>query len=168
MSPATATVAYLAANGAGFNDAKAKRYGRYLERKVGLGERVVAAEEIVAAARPKRSPIHECFTWDDHEAAEQFRLVEARRLVSHIVRVEPLPTGETAKVRAFLHVTSETGDRGYVAETVVWQSENLSQQVVTRAVAELRGWVRRYSVYTQLAGVATRIDEVLSDELGEQ
>lgn len=41
----------------------------------------VTAERVLDSARPKNSPLHDEFTWDDSAAAEAYRLEEARRLI---------------------------------------------------------------------------------------
>jgi len=39
---------------------------------------------VVAAARPEASPIHPCFEWRDHVAAEAHRLWQARELIKSV------------------------------------------------------------------------------------
>lgn len=48
----------------------------------------VKASVLVARAKPKNSPAHAGFTWDDKKAAEEFRLEEARRWI-RVVVVKP-------------------------------------------------------------------------------
>jgi hypothetical protein len=38
----------------------------------------ITAHAVLDAARPESSPIHDCFDWDDSEAAEKWRLEQAR------------------------------------------------------------------------------------------
>ncbi len=42
------------------------------------------AKQVVVEARPPGAPLHDMFTWDDSEAAEQFRLREARTLIRSV------------------------------------------------------------------------------------
>jgi len=44
-------------------------------------------DEVVEAARPDDSPIHDCFTWSNEEAGQRYRLNEARSLIRR-VRIE--------------------------------------------------------------------------------
>jgi tRNA A37 N6-isopentenylltransferase MiaA len=46
------------------------------------------AVDVVEAARDDASPLHDAFEWSDTEAAEQFRLQQARRLIRAVVIVE--------------------------------------------------------------------------------
>jgi hypothetical protein len=55
------------------------------------------ASELVEAAKPKKSPIHDAFTWDDAKAGEEYRLIEARlwlRTVEVTVIKEEVPQNE--------------------------------------------------------------------------
>jgi hypothetical protein len=159
---------FKAAAGAGFSDADAERFGKFLEGKLGLGSRPVSPEAIVEAARPTRSPLHRQFTWDDTEAATRYRISEARHLVTHIVVATPLANGGQASVRAFHSVATDSVDpdvtaRGYVSERVVWTHPEWSAQVVARARAELRGWQRRYATYEELQHLMGAIDDALEE-----
>lgn len=63
---------------------------------------------LVDEARSPKSPLHKCFCWDDTEAAEQYRLIQAAALIRRIkVTVE---TGEnrSVRVRAFVNVIEPT------------------------------------------------------------
>jgi hypothetical protein len=54
----------------------------------------VDAETVVKAAKPKNSPLHDHFEWNDGEAAHKYRLIQARtmiRSVGVIVRGEKKP-----------------------------------------------------------------------------
>ena len=51
--------------------------------------------DVIKAAEPEASPLHKHFTWDDGEAAHQYRLYEARHLIRTVTvireeRVMPL------------------------------------------------------------------------------
>lgn len=69
-------------------------------------------DAIVEAARLRTSPLHEAFTWDDEEAAHQYRLREAGHLVTSIVVVDDM-TGEIAP--AFLSVRMAKSAQGMAA-----------------------------------------------------
>jgi hypothetical protein len=43
--------------------------------------------DVVNAARPEESPLHSHFEWDDSEAAEEYRLYQARYLIRNTPRV---------------------------------------------------------------------------------
>lgn len=74
------------------------------------------AENIVREARKRASPLHKLFEWDDSAAAEQFRLVQARVMISSL-RVEIVDVaGKVNHVVAFIGDADRTGDLGPVLE----------------------------------------------------
>lgn len=59
---------------------------------------------VIAEAKPKKSPLHPVFQWDDSKAAEQYRLWQARSMVRSIcIKV----SDDTEPMQAFYHVTIE-------------------------------------------------------------
>lgn len=42
----------------------------------------VTPQEVVEAARPETSPLHDYFEWNDNEAAQKYRLTQARGLLN--------------------------------------------------------------------------------------
>lgn len=157
---------YKAAVGASFGDKDAAKYGKFLERKAGLGKRLVPPEKVVELAEPEDSPIHEQFTWEDSEAAREWRIREARTLINHIVYVTGHDDEGNEQVsRAFLNVTERNGEsqRGYVSDRIVWSRPKLAEQVIESAMRELAGWRDRYESYSELASAVAKIDEVLDE-----
>ena len=69
---------------------------------------LLTAEATVNAARPKNSPIHGCFTWNNDEAGEKYRLWEARSLIRSVRIIREDGRDEPM----FIHVTRrvEIGD----------------------------------------------------------
>lgn len=160
-------VEFQAARGAQFSDKEARRYGKYLYSKLGLGSRVVPAEVVLKAAEPENSPLHDAFQWDDSQAAHAYRLVQAQHLISHIVINVPVgDNGTETSVRAFHHVTEITESgvvAGYVSERVVWERPDFAVQVKAKALRELRGWRDRYRTYEELAWAAERVGQVVEE-----
>jgi hypothetical protein len=60
-------------------------------------------ELVVDAASAPTHPLHPRFEWDDTEAARQYRLVQAGRIIRSVrVEVEPAAGRDPVQVRAFL------------------------------------------------------------------
>jgi hypothetical protein len=71
-------------------------------------------EMVIDAAADKNSPLHECFTWDNSEAAAKWRIEEARELIRS-VRIEVQVEERTIRSVAYVHdPRNEQGDSGYV------------------------------------------------------
>jgi len=64
----------------------------------------VTPQLLVIEAKKKKSPLHNCFQWDDSKAAAQYRIVQARDILSYIVvEVEAdEPEEKPTTVRAFI------------------------------------------------------------------
>jgi hypothetical protein len=161
MPVGTTQKLFTAAPGASFNDEQAQAFGEFLEGRAGLAAGPVSPAEIVKLSRPKRSPTHSQFTWDDTQAAEERRLDQARSLVNHI-RVVAVVGKEHVATKAFHSVVvRETKDdpptRGYVSQEVVWRSPNLRMQVVNAALRELRHWQQELSIYDDLTAAVDQV-----------
>lgn len=62
---------------------------------------------VVAAARPKKSPLHSHFTWDQKENSERYLLLQAAALLRRMkIRYENPATGELHHVRAYFPMRS--------------------------------------------------------------
>lgn len=116
--------------------------------------------DVVEAAKDESSPLHDCFTWDDGEAAHQYRLMEARNLLRvYVVR----PDNEQGPVvRAFVSLTSDRVQQGggYRAIANVMSDEELYAQMLHDAVVQLRNVQKKYKAIKELASVWSAVDDV--------
>ncbi len=96
------------------------------------------AEQLLAEARKKASPIHALFEWDNTRAAREYRLVQARCMIASL-RVEVVSVeGDVEHVSAFVR-KSERG--GNYVPTMEADEETLSD-------AEMRCW-QQMAVFKQ-------------------
>jgi len=141
--------AYKAAKGAQFTDDDAEKLGLVLE-KIGFSAK---PEQIIAEARPKNSPIHHLFEWDDSEAAEKYRRWQARSHTNHLQIIIKTEQGQEV-TRAFhsVTITSDDGsrERAYCHMDSVAENPDLREQVIAKALAELNGWRARYAQYKRV------------------
>lgn len=141
---------YRPAPGSSLSKEKAQIVGDTLER---MGS--FTPTDVVEAARPSGSILHEHFTWDDLAAAEKYRLVEARHLVNTITVVVKVGDRET-ETRGFQSISMQGEDEAieqrYTAIRIVSASEDMREQVIERAKRELAGWSDRYAAYQQVFG----------------
>lgn len=123
---------------------------------------LLTAEAVVEAARPEESPLHDWFTWDDSEAARQWRLQQARQLIIR-VKVE-VATGpnETVTVRGWSSLTPdrETDGGGYRETIRVMKSTDMRAQLLINAKAEMDRFVEKYNTLGELAEVITAMRKV--------
>jgi hypothetical protein len=137
----------------------------------------VTPQAFVDAARPDDSPIHAGFTWEDAEAAERWRVTEARALLRNLVLIEVIGDERKDIGPAYLNVTiagpedGESDDqdsaRAYVRLGDVRQSSDLREAALAEAKAGLRSWRRRFEhLRAVLPAVFGAIDEEVDEEVG--
>lgn len=120
---------------------------------------VIRPADVVRAARNSHSALHDCFTWDDGEAAEQYRLIEARNLLRVCVLTEEIAG---SNVRAFVSLTSDRAKDGGGYRTIadVMSDSDLREQMLSDALVQLRNMQQRYKSISQLDRVWDALDEV--------
>lgn len=81
-------------------------------RLVALRKRkgTLAPSDVVADARAKTSPLHDCFEWKDSVAAEQWRLLQARNLIGALVMLPDDADENAEPVRCFVSVNRDSED----------------------------------------------------------
>ncbi len=114
--------------------------------------------DVVKAARPKTSPIHNEFEWDDGEAAERWRLHQARNLIAVcVVFVGP----DKRKVREYTSLTIDRHPKGgYVSTVDALRSPETRGVLLEDALAELEVIREKYGTLTELAAVFEAMDKV--------
>lgn len=176
---------YHAVRGARLSDADAAIIGPALEQLAaarGLdAPEGLTPSEIVAAATPDDSPLHRFFEWDDSDAAQQYRLWQARHLAK-CWHVEIAYVDDTRSPASFLvpglvsvatipHSASEDAPRrAYVPIADALAQPQYRAQLVSDARMRLDYWRERFRMYRELpefaplAGVFAAIDQALAGE----
>jgi hypothetical protein len=118
---------------------------------------LLKTEEIVDAARDEDSPLHPYFNWDDKDAADRFRLEQAKQLVNHFtIYSEDLEV----QVKAFSSLDS---DRilggGYRWAANVMEKKDLRAEMIRTVLLELTRIQNRYKEVEELSNVWNAIEE---------
>lgn len=135
----------------------AQAAGEELERIRVCGNGRLVAAQVVDASRPDDAPLHDHFEWDDQQAAEQFRIDQARYLIRSITVSVETPE-QVSQVRAFVSVIRDE-DRSYTSIAHALSDEDLRTQVLQKAWAELEAWRKRYAELIELADMFSAIDQ---------
>lgn len=123
---------------------------------------VLRPADVVEAARSPGSPLHKAFTWEDTEAAEQWRQHEARRLLSGI-RILQKPAGQKPVLSvAYVSVKDADRGRGYQPLGDVMEDEDNRLRVLQEALQQLEGFQRRYAHLEELSEVFEAFRQVAS------
>ncbi len=156
---------YAAVSGGVLNSTQAEVVGgelQAIEQRYGA----IKPDLVVSEARPKGSPLHPFFTWDNGKAADQWRLEEARQIVRSVRIIhDDIPAAEQPVIRAFVSVKASDRDRfdgtGYISTTRAMKVAFYHDQVLASAKNELEQWRRRYSDLKEFGTLYVAIDEVL-------
>jgi hypothetical protein len=136
------------------------------------GERLTP-EIVLRNAAMETSPLHDRFTWDNTEAAQQWRLWEASNLIRSVkVVTEVHPQDEPVLVRAFVNVSAspdgeDAGNSVYVPLKVALKVNDYRTQMLENAGRELESFRKKYSVLQELSGLFAVIDQLKHELVGK-
>lgn len=120
---------------------------------------VLTCEAVLEAARPKNSPLHDYFTWEDSRAAERYRLIEAGRLIATVkIEYAPKKAAQVVYTSAFIPAgTSSEGKRQYYPVEEVTQNDFLREKALADARREMESTRARYSHLVDLLELSTEV-----------
>ena len=110
-------------------------------------------EDVVESARDESSPIHNKFEWDDTTAAQEYRIWQARQLITIKFTINGGETQEFFNVRVDIN---NVPVQGYFTKEKVLSDKKMYAQVLKDAVDEIVYWQKKYKSIEELEGV---IDE---------
>ena len=114
---------------------------------------------VVDEARPNASPLHPLFEWDDSNAAEKYRLHQARQVISSVV-VSRVDNQEVAKpISAFVNII-QNAEHGYVSTVSAMSDDEKRGQILRKAHADLLLWRNKYQALQEFSELFTVIDRV--------
>ena len=120
-------------------------------------------EDVVEAARPANSPLHTRFTWDDSDAAHQYRLEQARKLIRTTIQYIEVD-GKDSSFRVFCSLTPDRENQGggYRETTAVLSNRQWRNQLLNDAHAEMERFEQKYARLKELSGVIKEIRKALA------
>jgi hypothetical protein len=122
--------------------------------------------DVVDVARDPAHMLHAYFTWDNDEAAAQYRLIQASGLIRRVKLTIMRPSGGPRAVtvtttRAFASRPSQrSAAGGYEAIDAVMQDESKRAELVAHVLGELQAYRRRYAALVELQDVWAAVDEL--------
>ena len=122
---------------------------------------------IVEFARDPKTALHHWFCWDDTEAAERYRIEQARRLVQVTFTVIAVRDVQV-KVRTFISLPSDRqGQHGYRRVEYVMKNRGAGSEYLRSLLAELDVMIVKYRKYAGLSTVLDELAAVLARERGD-
>ena len=132
--------------------------GAALEKLAKKAGGVLTPGEVLRAAASPKSPLHGYFTWDDSEAAQAWRLHQARQLIASVKVQLVGPTGPQEPIRAWVSVQRDDG-RAYRALDAVLAEPTARADLLAAARRELERVRRQYGQLEELARVWAALDQ---------
>lgn len=115
---------------------------------------MLTEEAVIEAARPKRHPLHNRFTWDDTKAAKRWRIEEARRLIVQVVVTIARPRNRTVSVRAYASLpTDRAKGGGYRSIQDILSNRRQRTELLAAALSELEAFKKRYGKLAELGPI---------------
>jgi hypothetical protein len=119
---------------------------------------------VLEAARKPKSPLHAHFLWEDGEAAEKYRLLQAANLIRRI-KVEYMVGPErSVQIRAFHNVREEdeslTASGTYASAEEVMATDTYRDQLMRQCLRDIRAFREKYAMLEEVAGVLLAMDKV--------
>jgi hypothetical protein len=137
---------------------KSLAIARELRRIAKQNGGLLLPQSVVEAARPQNSPLHSRFEWDDTEAAESYRLWQARQLIR--VVVEQI-AGVAAPTEVFVSLSPDRSrGHGYRVTTEVMSDAAMRGILLQDALDELNVFRHKYARLRELAIVFSAIRKV--------
>lgn len=114
---------------------------------------ILKPEIVVEEASREDSPLHSRFTWDDSEAAHQYRLEQARRLIRVTVQFIPNVSNEPERIWVSLKQDQNNEGGGYRTLVSVLSDVELRKQLLNEAMEDMDRFEEKYSHLTELSEV---------------
>lgn len=107
-------------------------------------------EDVIDHARDPASELHKYFEWDDNEAAKEYRLIQARKVIKVAVIVED---NTQEKIKAYVKLDSDVkrGERGYRHIVEVLSDDAMRQEMLGAALQELLSFQNKYDKLRDVA-----------------
>lgn len=130
-----------------------------LERIRVRNDGLLRPEDVVKAAKPKSSPLHDRFDWNDGTAAHNWRLEQARHIIRVFVQVIDTGKGSTES-RVFVALSSDMPGGGYRILTDVLGDDTLRKALLQDAYEDMRRFTHKYAALKELADIFRAMDKV--------
>lgn len=117
---------------------------------------VLRAEDVVVEAKKSNSPLHSYFEWNNSKAAHEYRIWQARQIISAMVVMLP---SQRRPITAYVSLRSDrmTPAGGYRAMVDVLADPVLRQDLLYEALDDLKTWEKKYRRLAELGEVFAAI-----------
>ncbi len=117
----------------------------------------VTDEVLVGEAENDDNPLHDCFEWNDAEAAKMHRLTQAKYILRQIETVIDRGDDKPLHIRAY-HSVIEDDERFYTTLSNARNDPDMWEQVKEQALLEIKNWRKKYKDITEFEDLFGVID----------
>lgn len=121
---------------------------------------VLRPADVVEESRPTTAPLHNCFEWNDTEAAEKWRLEQAAHLIRSVSVVIKKPDGSqglTRKYVALHNISGKEEEHKYEQVKVVLEDDKLRAEYVAYMRRDAETFRRRYEHLAEYAAIVREV-----------
>ena len=138
---------------------KAQIVGKELSRLAKENSGTLLPETVLRSAKTARSPLHDCFEWDDKIAAHKYRVTQASYLLRAVVVIQQDPENpkKTVTCRAFPCIETDGGNY-YTTIAHVMDDAELTENVREQVVRNLRYWREKGRNFEEFERVWKAVD----------
>jgi hypothetical protein len=148
-------------------EANPQAVGEELARITAAHDGLLVPIKIIEVARAEKSVLHRHFDWDDAEAAQYWRLGQARHLVSSIRIIDDKAQDRSALTRAYVSITAD-GVTAYHRVSDVVNNATLQDLLLRQADRELAAFERRYKELTDICSLVQEARQRISERRARQ
>lgn len=123
----------------------------------------IEAIEVVNESRDDEAVLHECFEWNNENAAELYRETQARELIRHITisyGQEENEELEPIEIRAFHSIVNDEEQRKYISTECIMSNDDYKEQLIGEAYKELQSFKKKYQDIKSLSKVFEAIESL--------
>lgn len=123
-------------------------------------------DEVIQEAKNAESPLHSCFTWDEHDGYLANLKTEARILISSF-EVKLIVKNTVYRVQEFVEDPRKPErEQGYISISQIKDSKQLAREFMDRELGIASTYVAKTKEYSEVLGLRQRVED-LTEELGD-
>lgn len=121
----------------------------------------VTPENLVAAARNPRHPLHSDFEWDDKKAAHQHRVSTARGIINSVRTVQTIDHKTVSAVGYIRDPRLPADKPGYVSTVSLRTERDAAMEAITRELSNVQSAIERAREVAAVLDLSEELDAML-------
>lgn len=127
-------------------------------------EEGLTPQSLVDASRAEDAPLHDEFEWDDDVAAEEYRKVQARKLIQNVVILAAEKSEEKPAETTRAYVSAPGRESRYIPVRTALSDKVFKAHLLMMAKREAAQFAAKYRAVKELCSVIDAIDKFLTED----